>query len=120
LDPAVAHLGDELEVVPLGAVHPHHVVEEQLVARVRREPEGRQPRRADHHSPQPTRLRPHADARTAASFHGGALPHRLGHRQTLTKPWKNPTTAATDRIATTPTRTFSTAVNTSCRLSLRA
>ena len=29
LDPAVAHLGDELEVVPLGAVHPDHVVEEQ-------------------------------------------------------------------------------------------
>ena len=40
--------------------------------------------------------------------------------QTETNPWTRPTTATTERIATTPTRTFSTAVNTTCLVSLRA
>jgi hypothetical protein len=32
LDAAVAHLGDEVEVIPLGVVDPQHVVEQQCVA----------------------------------------------------------------------------------------
>ena len=61
LDVAVAHLGDELVVVPLGAVHPDHVVEQQVVAGVRGEPEVGQARRADQHSSQASHLRPHTD-----------------------------------------------------------
>ena len=51
LDVAVAHLGDELVVVPLGAVHPDHIVEQQVVTRVRGEPEVGQPRRAHQYPP---------------------------------------------------------------------
>ncbi|MNT35587.1 hypothetical protein D3C72_1716200 [compost metagenome] len=32
VDAAVAHLGDEVEMVPLGVVHPHDVVKQQRVA----------------------------------------------------------------------------------------
>ena len=37
LDAAVAHLGDEVEVVALGVLDPQHVVEQQLVAVGRRQ-----------------------------------------------------------------------------------
>ena len=69
LDPAVTHLGDELVVVPLGTVDPDHVVEQQLVARVRREPEVGQPGRAHQHSSQAARLGPHTDPGLQALGH---------------------------------------------------
>ena len=49
VDAAVAHLGDEVEVVALGVLDPQHVVEQQLVAVGRRQPLVRPTGRADHH-----------------------------------------------------------------------
>jgi len=49
VDAAVAHLGDEVEVVALGVLDPEHVVEQQLVAVGRRETLVRTSGRADHH-----------------------------------------------------------------------
>ncbi|KGC52761.1 hypothetical protein DO65_4930 [Burkholderia pseudomallei] len=49
LDAALAHLRDEIEVIALRLVHPHHVVEQQLVAVARREALMREARRADEH-----------------------------------------------------------------------
>ena len=48
VDAAVAHLLHEVEVVALGVVDPHDVVEQQVVAVGRREPLMRPARRADH------------------------------------------------------------------------
>ena len=48
VDAAVAHLGDEVEVVALGVLDPQHVVEQQLVAVGRREALVRSTWGADH------------------------------------------------------------------------
>ena len=47
LDAAVAHLGHEVEMVALGVLHPHHVVEQERVAVRRRQPLVRPSGRAD-------------------------------------------------------------------------
>lgn len=49
VDAALAHLGDEVEVVALGLVHPDHVVEQQLVAVARGQALVGESGRADHH-----------------------------------------------------------------------
>ncbi|MNZ27311.1 hypothetical protein D3C78_445270 [compost metagenome] len=49
IDAALAHLGDEVEVVALGLVDPDHVVEQQLVAVVGGQAHMCEPRRADHY-----------------------------------------------------------------------
>ena len=49
VDAAIAHFGDEIEVIALGVVHPQHVVEQQRVAVAGREALVRPSRRADHH-----------------------------------------------------------------------
>ncbi len=61
LDAAVAHLGDEVEVVALGVLDPQHVVEQQLVAVGRRQARVRHPGRADHHLAQLADFRVHAE-----------------------------------------------------------
>jgi hypothetical protein len=38
IDAALAHFGDEVEVVALGLSHPEHVIEQQFVAVVRGQP----------------------------------------------------------------------------------
>ncbi len=48
VDTALAHLGDEIEVVTLGLVHPDHIVEQQLVAVARGQALVRKARRAHH------------------------------------------------------------------------
>ncbi len=54
---ALAHLVDEVEVVALGVVDPHHVVEQQVVLVAGRQPRVREAGRADQH------LAQHADFR---------------------------------------------------------
>jgi len=61
LDTAVDHLGDEVEVVAAGLLQPDDVVEQQLMAVVRREPLMGQTRRADHDPAQPAGLGPDAE-----------------------------------------------------------
>ena len=116
LDAAVAHLGDEVEVVALGLLHPDDVVEEQVVAGVRGEPLVGESRRADQHSSQPARLRPHPQPGFGA-FIDSAL--SIGHR-TERLPVAISASATDRRRATTATTTFSAFVKTGNRLSLRA
>jgi len=49
VDAPVAHLGDEVEMVPPGVLHPHHVVEQELVAVARGQPLVGSARCAHHH-----------------------------------------------------------------------
>jgi hypothetical protein len=56
LDAAPPQLVDEVRVVPLGVLHPHDVVEQQLGAVGRREPPMRQPGRAHQDLAQPADL----------------------------------------------------------------
>lgn len=48
-DAALAHLVHKIEMVTLGVLHPHHIVEQQIIAVGRRQAGMRQARRADHH-----------------------------------------------------------------------
>ena len=52
LDPALPHLRHEVEMIALGALHPHHVVEQELIAVARGEARMREARRADEDFPQ--------------------------------------------------------------------
>ena len=84
LDAAVAHLGDEVEVVALGVLDPQHVVEQQLVAVARRQAAVRHARRADHHLAQLADFRMHAELalRLALAF-GFAFAACLCHDELL-------------------------------------
>ena len=61
LDPAVAHLLHEVEMVALGGLDPDHVIEQQLVAVGGRQALMGAPGRADHHLAQLSDLRVHAE-----------------------------------------------------------
>ena len=63
LDAAVAHLGDEVEMVALGVLDPEHVVEQKVVAIAGRQPLVRAARRADHHEPELADFRVNAEGR---------------------------------------------------------
>src|SRR4029079_12807082 len=104
----IDHLGHEVEVVAAGLLKPDDIVEQEFVAVLRSEPLMRQARRADHHAPQPARLRPHAQPGIGAVHRTARLPVAII------------TTAATEASATTATTTHSGAVKVGRRLSLRA
>jgi hypothetical protein len=63
LDVPLPQLVDEVGVVTLGVLDPHHVVEEQLVAVGGREPAMGEPGRADEDLAQPADLGVHAICR---------------------------------------------------------
>ena len=62
LDAPLAEPADEVSVVPLGVLHPHHVVEQQVLGIGRGQPTVRQPGRADQNLAQGTDLRVHTVA----------------------------------------------------------
>ena len=116
LHAAVGHLGDEVEVVAAGLLQPDDVVEQQLLAGLRRQPLVRESGRAHQDSPQPTRLRPHAQP-GFRRVHRCAL--RIRHR-TDRLPVAINTTATTEVSATTATTARSGIVKAGRRLSRRA
>ncbi len=73
LDAAVAHLGDEVEMVALGVVDPQHVVEQEVVAIARREALVRASRRADHHLAKLADFRVNAERRRCIRHGCGLL-----------------------------------------------
>ncbi len=60
-DAAVAHLGDEVEMIALGVLDPQHVVEQEVVAIARRQPLVGAARRARHHQPKLADFRMNAE-----------------------------------------------------------
>ena len=71
LDAALAHLLDELVVLELGALHPEHVVEEQIVVVRRRQPLEAQLGPMDHHLAQLPDLGVHTERFHQAPFMRG-------------------------------------------------
>ena len=116
LHTAIDHLGDEVEVVAAGLLQPDDVVEQQLVAVLRRQPLVRKSRCAHHDSPQPARLRPHSQL-GFGRIHLRAL--SIDHR-TDRLPVAISRTATTDVNATTATTASSALVKAGRRLSRRA
>ena len=73
IDAAVAHLGHEIEVVALGVLHPHHIVEQQVVAIAGRQALMRAARCTDHDLAQLPDFRVDAEFGFAGSCHNELL-----------------------------------------------
>ena len=91
LDAALGQLVDEVGVVALGVLDPHHVVEQQLVVVARREPAVREAGCADQHLAQPADLGVDAVRRGDGSVM--SLPFLGG--QMVMRPVQRPTTPMT-------------------------
>lgn len=82
LDTCLLELVDEVGMVPLGVVHPYHVVEEQVTGVARSQPAVREARRADQHLAQPADLG--MDAERRADARGGCVRHEAAFRSGAT------------------------------------